>query len=223
VVASGKDGTRRAPQRGFFALSGRALNWIPERGKSFLQCKQPAKFNYWEVFKMKTSRVLVEEARAKYGMLKNYVDGEWRESTSSQALDVVNPATGEVIARVPLSTSEEVKEAIAAAQEAFREWRETPPTRRVRYFFTLKNLLEENFEDLSRTVVEEMGKTIDEARGELRRSIEEVECACGIPSLMKGYVLDDISPGIELKALLEPLGVFCMVPPFNFPAMVPLE
>ncbi len=172
---------------------------------------------------MQTSRVPVEEARAKYGMLKNYVDGEWRESTSSQAQDVVNPATGVVIARVPLSTSEEVKEAIAAAQEAFPEWRETPPTRRIKYFFTLRNLMEENFEDLSRTLVEEMGKTIDEARGELRRSIEEVECACGIPSLMKGYVLDDISPGIELKALLEPLGVFCVVPPFNFPALVPLE
>jgi malonate-semialdehyde dehydrogenase (acetylating)/methylmalonate-semialdehyde dehydrogenase len=172
---------------------------------------------------MQTSRVPVNETRTTYGTLKNYIDGQWKESRSAHAQDVVNPATGEVIARVPLSTDEEVKEAIAAAQEAFQEWRETPPTKRVGFFFILKHLMEESFEDLSRTIVEEMGKTLDEARGEVRRSIEEVECACGIHSLMKGYVLDDVSPGVELKVLYEPLGVFCMVPPFNFPSMVPLE
>ncbi len=169
------------------------------------------------------SFTLREAPREDYGILKNYIDGEWIDSESEKLQDVVNPATGEVIARVPLSTPAEVESAITAAREAFREWKETPPIRRARYFFILKNLLEKNFEDLSRTIVEEMGKTLDEAKGELRRSIEEVECACGVLTLMKGYVVDNISPGVELKAALEPLGVFCMVPAYNFPAMVPLE
>ena len=109
------------------------------------------------------------------------------------------------------------------AEDAFQAWRETPPVRRARCFFTLKQSMEEHFEDLSRTVVQEMGKTIHEARGELRRAIEEVECACGIPSLMKGYLAEDVSPGIDLKAIYVPLGVFFMVPSYNFPALVPLE
>ncbi len=169
------------------------------------------------------SKKVHEVPHLEYGILKNYIDGEWVESESEKLQDVINPATGEVIAKVPLSTPAEVERAITAAQEAFREWRETPPIRRARYFFALKNLLEEKFEDLSKTLVQEMGKTIDEARGELRRTIEEVECACGILTLLKGYVVDDISPGVELKAVLEPLGVFCMVPAYNFPAMVPME
>jgi len=155
--------------------------------------------------------------------LKNYINGEWVDSQSTQTRDVVNPATNEVIAQVPLSTSGEVDEAIRVSKEAFRAWRETPPVTRARYFFTLKNLMEENFEDLARTLVQEMGKTIGEARGELRRGLEEVEVACGIPALMQGYNAQDITPGIELKAVLEPLGIFFMVPAFNFPAMVPLE
>ena len=112
-----------------------------------------------------------------YGRLKNFIDGEWVDSQSTQTRDVVNPATGDVIAQVPLSTRDEVESCIKAAQEAFWEWRETPPVIRARYFFKLKQLMEEHFEDLSRTIVQENGKTIVEARGEVRRSIEEVECA----------------------------------------------
>jgi malonate-semialdehyde dehydrogenase (acetylating)/methylmalonate-semialdehyde dehydrogenase len=158
-----------------------------------------------------------------YGRLKNYIDGVWVESVSERILEVVDPATDAVIAEVPLSTPEEVSQVVQVAQEAFEDWRETPPTKRIQYLFRLKELLEQHFETLSRIIVQELGKTIDEARGEMRRTIEEVDCACGIPKLMHGYLAQDISPGIDLKAINEPLGVFCMVPAYNFPALVPLE
>ena len=153
--------------------------------------------------------------------LRNYIGGEWRESSSDEVLDVYNPAADEVIAHVPLSTQEEVKEAIAAAKRAFPEWRETPPPTRVQYLFRLKELLEEHFEELSRIIAQEEGKTLDEARGEMRRMIENVEVATGIPSLMMGYGLEDIARGIDEEVVRQPLGVFAMIPPFNFPAMVP--
>ena len=158
-----------------------------------------------------------------YGTLKNYIDGEWVESKSENYLDVVNPASNKTIATVPLSDTEEVNRAVETAQEAFLDWRETPATKRASYLFKLKNLLEANFEDLSRIIVQEMGKAIGEARGELRRAIEEVDCACGVPKMTHGYLAQDISPGIDLKAIYEPLGVFCMIPAYNFPALVPLE
>ncbi len=156
-----------------------------------------------------------------YGVLKNYVGGEWVGSASSELLDVHNPTTDEVIARVPLSTAEEVSRAVAAAREAFQEWRETPAVVRSRYFFRLKALLEEHFEDLARTITVEHGKIIDEARGEVRRAIENVEVAAGIPSLMMGYNAEDIAAGIDEDCVLQPVGVFCCVAPFNFPSMVP--
>lgn len=154
--------------------------------------------------------------------LKNYVNGEWIESKSTQILDVINPATLEKIGEVPLSTSDEVKAAIQAAKEAFGEWRETPPVQRIRYLFTLRDIMEENFEDLARTIVIENGKAIDEARGEVRRGIENVEVATGIPILMQGASLEDIARSIDEKAIRQPLGVCVMIPPFNFPSMVPL-
>ncbi|MFQ6033537.1 MAG: CoA-acylating methylmalonate-semialdehyde dehydrogenase [Candidatus Bipolaricaulia bacterium] len=153
--------------------------------------------------------------------LKNYIAGEWRESSSNELLDVHNPATDEVLAQVPLSTREEVGEAITAAKEAFPEWRETPPLTRVQYLFRLKELLEDHFEELSRIISQDEGKTLDEARGEMRRLIENVEVAAGIPSLMMGYNLEDIARGIDEELVRQPLGVFACVPPFNFPAMVP--
>lgn len=153
--------------------------------------------------------------------LKNYIGGEWRESSSSEVLAVRNPATDEVLAEVPLSTREEVERAIRAAGEAYPEWRETPPVARVQYLFRFKQLLEEHFEELARTVSQEEGKTLDEARGEVRRLIENVEVATGIPSLMMGYNLEDIARGIDEEVFRQPLGVFSVIPPFNFPAMVP--
>jgi malonate-semialdehyde dehydrogenase (acetylating)/methylmalonate-semialdehyde dehydrogenase len=156
-----------------------------------------------------------------FGMLNNYIDGEWVPSASEQMLDVRNPATGGVIGRVPLSTLEEIDATVAAARVAFDEWRETPPLVRARYMFRLKGSMEDRFEDLARTIVKEHGKIIDEARGEVRRAIENVEVAMAVPSLMMGYNAEDIAIGIDEEAVLQPVGVFCCVAPFNFPAMVP--
>ncbi len=154
--------------------------------------------------------------------IQNYVRGQWVNSRSKELLDVRNPATDEVLARVPLSTKSEVDEATAAARDAFAGWRATPPLVRARYLFKLKNLLEENFEEISRTLVMENGKTLPEARGSVRRGIENVEVATGIPSLMMGQSLEDIAEGIDCVSIRQPLGVFACVTPFNFPAMVPL-
>lgn len=156
-----------------------------------------------------------------YGTLKNYIGGEWVASSSSEILDVHNPATDTILARVPLSTAEEVNQAVTAAHEAFQEWRETPPLVRARYMFRLKALMEEHFEDLARTITTEHGKILDEARGEVRRAIENVEVAAGVPSLMMGYNAEDIAAGIDEDCVLQPMGVFCCVAPFNFPGMVP--
>ena len=155
-------------------------------------------------------------------VLKNYINGEWVESKSTDIRDVINPATGEVIAKVPMSTVEETEEAIKAANEAFARWRRTIPVTRARYFFDMKALMEEQFEDLARHVVIENGKTIDEARGEIRRGIENVELATGIPSLMMGYNAEDVAVDIDEMVIRQPMGVFFCLAPFNFPSMVPL-
>jgi malonate-semialdehyde dehydrogenase (acetylating)/methylmalonate-semialdehyde dehydrogenase len=112
---------------------------------------------------------------------------------------------------------------VRAAKAAFRTWQDVPPVRRARPFFTLKHLMEQQFEALAQVLVQELGKTIADARAEMRRAIEEVECACGIPSLVKGDLHDTISPNIDLQVVYVPMGVFFMVPSFNFPALVPLE
>ncbi len=154
--------------------------------------------------------------------LENYINGEWVKSESQEIKDVINPATQKVLAKVPMSTQKEVTAAIEAAQEAFPEWRRTAPLARVRCLFRLKELLEENFEELSRVQTMEHGKTIDESRGETRRGIEMVEVATGIPSLMMGQCLEDIAEGIDEYLIYQPLGVFTHIAPYNFPFMVPL-
>jgi len=154
--------------------------------------------------------------------LQNYIDGEWVDSKSSRWLDVHNPATDEVIARVPLSSANEVHAAVKAAKDAFQDWRETTPFTRSRYLFRMKNAMEERFEELAQAIVLEHGKIIDEARGEVRRGIENVEVAAGVPSLMMGYNMEDVSHGIDEECVYQPAGVFCCVAPFNFPNMVPL-
>lgn len=162
------------------------------------------------------------EVSKDYGKLKNYVNGEWVESTTDKWLDIENPATGGIIGQVPMSTVDETKAAIEAADEAWMSWRETPPIDRARIFFKLKELLEQHYENIARIMVQEQGKTIDEARGETRRTIENVEVASGIPSLMFGYNLEDgAAGGIDEDAVISPLGVFGAVCPFNFPAMIP--
>ncbi|TFG31204.1 CoA-acylating methylmalonate-semialdehyde dehydrogenase [Candidatus Thorarchaeota archaeon] len=155
-------------------------------------------------------------------ILKNYIDGEWVASESEITRDVLNPATGEIIAKVPMSTPQETNEAIAAAKRAYEKWRRTIPITRARYFFELKNIMEKNFEELAQDLVKENGKTIDESRGEIRRGIECVEVAAGIPSLMMGVNAEDIAVGMDEILIRQPVGVFFSLNPFNFPNMVPL-
>jgi malonate-semialdehyde dehydrogenase (acetylating) / methylmalonate-semialdehyde dehydrogenase len=153
--------------------------------------------------------------------LRNYIGGEWVESSATDFLELTNPATGESLGRVPLSGARDVDQAVAAAQTAFLKWREVPPVVRARYLFKLKALLEQHFDEIAATVTRENGKTLDEAKGSLRRGIENVEHACGIPTLMMGKTLEDVAAGIDCEYVRQPLGVFAAVTPFNFPAMVP--
>jgi malonate-semialdehyde dehydrogenase (acetylating)/methylmalonate-semialdehyde dehydrogenase len=155
-------------------------------------------------------------------VLRNFVGGRWVESRTREFLDVYNPARGEIIARTPLSTAEDLDAAVVAAKRAFPEWRDTPAVVRARAMFRFKQLLEENFEQIARTVTTEHGKTIEESRGSVRRGIECVETACGTPSLMMGGGLENISPGIDCNVIRQPVGVCAAIAPFNFPAMVPL-
>jgi len=170
---------------------------------------------------MQTSTTLLPEVKSNYGKLKNYINGEWVDSESTQIANVMNPATGEAIAQVPFSTAGDVERAVRAAKDAFWEWRETPAVTRARYLYRLKNLLEEHFEELARIVSQDEGKEIDQARGEIRRGIESVEFACGIPTLMQGYNSEDVARAIDETAVLVPMGVFGSVTPFNFPFMNP--
>jgi malonate-semialdehyde dehydrogenase (acetylating)/methylmalonate-semialdehyde dehydrogenase len=153
--------------------------------------------------------------------LRNYIGGEWVESSATDFLELTNPATGESLGRVPLSGARDVDQAVAAAQAAFLKWREVPPVVRARYLFKLKALLEQHFDEIAVTVTRENGKTLDEAKGSLRRGIENIEHACGIPTLMMGKTLEDVAAGIDCEYVRQPLGVFAAVTPFNFPAMVP--
>ncbi len=156
------------------------------------------------------------------GQLLNYVGGKWQRSHASEFLDVRNPATAETMVRVPLTPRDEVDEAVRAAQSAFDDWRRTPPVERIQYLFKLKRLLDEHFDEISRLTVDECGKTMAESQGELRRGIENVEVATGIPSLMMGYNVEDIARGIDEHMLRQPVGVVAAITPFNFPGMIPL-
>ena len=165
--------------------------------------------------------MILEEPIKGVPLVKNFIDGEWVES-KGEIRDVVNPAKYEVIAKVPISTKDEIDAAVEAAKAAFPDWRRTTPLARARCLFRLKELLEEHFEEVSRVQTQEHGKTIDESRGETRRGIENVEVACGIPTLMMGYNLEDIASGIDEYLIRQPLGVFGIIGPFNFPFMIPL-
>src|SRR5437762_10984002 len=152
--------------------------------------------------------------------LENYVNGAWLRATASEFADVTSPATAELLARTPLSAAADVDAAVQAAAAAFPAWRRTPAGERIQYLFKLKNLLEENLDELSRIITTENGKTFAEARAEMRRAIENVEVACGIPIMMQGYNLEDVTPGVDEMQIRQPLGVVAAIVPFNFPAMV---
>jgi len=155
-------------------------------------------------------------------ILDNFIGGRWVKAQTAEFFDVHNPAVGDVIGRTPLSTGADVDAAVRAATDAFPAWRDTPVNARTQVLYRFKALLEEHFEEMARIVTTEHGKTLDEARGSVRRGIECVEVACGAPSLMQGFGLEDISQGIDCHVVRQPLGVCAAIAPFNFPAMVPM-
>jgi len=153
--------------------------------------------------------------------LRNYINSQWSAVDEAPTQEVVNPATGETLACVPLSPAAEVDRAARAASAAFPEWRRTPPASRVQFLFKLKHLLEAHYDELARLITQENGKILEEAKGELTRAIENVEVACGIPTLMQGDFLEDIARGIDEFMVRQPVGVCATIAPFNFPAMIP--
>ena len=159
---------------------------------------------------------------AETATLPNFIGGRWTPSSATAHLDVYNPARGVVIAKTPLSTGADIDAAVKAAAAAFPEWSETPPAVRAQTMFAFKQKLEEHFEELARIVTIEHGKTLDESRGSVRRGIEAVEVACGAPSMLMGYGLENISRNVDCTVMRQPIGVCAAIAPFNFPAMVPL-
>jgi malonate-semialdehyde dehydrogenase (acetylating) / methylmalonate-semialdehyde dehydrogenase len=153
--------------------------------------------------------------------IQNYINGAWRKSSTTEFLNVTNPASGELIARTPMSTKADVDAVVQAAAAAFPAWRRTPAGERIQVLFKLKFLLEDHIDELAKLITLENGKTFAEAKAELRRGIENVEVACGIPMMMQGYNLEDITPGVDETLIRQPLGVVAAITPFNFPAMIP--
>ncbi len=156
------------------------------------------------------------------GTLLNYLNGTWQAADAPDAAPIHNPATGETLARAPLSTARDVAKAVEAAAAALPAWRRTPPGDRIQPLFRLKALLDQHYEELARIVTQECGKTLGEAQGEIKRGIENVEVATGIPSLMMGAMLEDIASGIDETMIRQPVGVVGIITPFNFPGMIPL-
>lgn len=154
--------------------------------------------------------------------LKNYVGGKQAEVEAEEHLGVPDPATGEILAQVPLSGESDVDTAVRTAAEAFREWREEPVTRRARRMFRLQVLLEDHMDELSELCTRENGKHVVESEAEIRRGIEVVELAASMTTLMKGETLDQVSSGVDVELHREPLGVVAAITPFNFPMMIPL-
>jgi malonate-semialdehyde dehydrogenase (acetylating) / methylmalonate-semialdehyde dehydrogenase len=153
--------------------------------------------------------------------LTHYINGQWTDAQASEWRDVVNPATGELLGSVPMADAADVNAAIEAAAGAFPDWRRTPPEDRIQPLFKLKMLLEDHIDDISRIITLENGKTFAEAKAEMRRAIENVEVACGIPMMMQGYNLEDVARGIDEIMIRQPLGVVAAITAFNFPAMIP--
>jgi malonate-semialdehyde dehydrogenase (acetylating)/methylmalonate-semialdehyde dehydrogenase len=153
--------------------------------------------------------------------LKNFIGGQWVESTSEKVELVPNPATGEALAYVPISSREELDQAVMAAKEAFKTWSKVPVPSRARILFRYQQILVEHWEELARLITLENGKSYDEAYGEVQRGIECVEFAAGVPTLIMGKHLPDIAAGIESGMYRYPLGVIGGITPFNFPMMVP--
>lgn len=155
-------------------------------------------------------------------LLKNYINGAWTDSVCTDTKDVLNPATNEVLAKVPYgaTTSLDINIAVEAAQKAYESWKNVPVLKRIQPLFKLKQLLEENTDEIARLITMECGKSLAESKGELQRAIENVEAACGTPMLMQSEFLENIAGGIDEYMIRQPLGVTACIAPFNFPAMI---
>ncbi|MEY2558299.1 MAG: malonate-semialdehyde dehydrogenase (acetylating) / methylmalonate-semialdehyde dehydrogenase [Verrucomicrobiota bacterium] len=151
-----------------------------------------------------------------------FIGGEWRNVSGVATSPVFNPSRGEIIAEVPMCGADIVNEAVEAAAAAFPAWRETPAVERARVFFRYRQLVEENFDRICQSVTREHGKTLAEARGSAYRGIENIEYACGVPTLLFGDTLENLARGVDCETLHQPLGVCVGITPFNFPAMVPM-
>ena len=150
----------------------------------------------------------------------NYINGEWIKPDVTEYVEVINPATGVVMAKTPLCGKDAIESAAKAGVDAFPGWRRTPMQERIQYLFILRDLLKLNSDEIARAITNESGKTFEEAKAELVRMIENVEVACGMPMIAKGEISEDIAPGIDEIMLRQPVGVSATVAPFNFPGMV---
>ncbi len=155
-------------------------------------------------------------------ILKNYINGKWTDCNTTETSNVINPATGEVMAKVPAgkAAATEVNKAVAAAHAAYLHWKDVPVLKRIQPLFKLKQLLEDNSAEIARLITMESGKTLAEANGEMQRAIENVEVAAGAPMLMQSEFLENIASGIDEYMVRQPLGVTACIAPFNFPAMI---
>ena len=151
-----------------------------------------------------------------------YVNGAWEKPEGRAIGAVTNPATGETIAEVPFATDTDVDRAVRTAHDAFLKWRDVPVVDRVQVLYRFKALLDKYSNDIAAILTRENGKTTEDARAEVRRMIQMVEVACGMPSLMMGDSLNDVAQGIDCKTIRQPIGVCAGITPFNFPAMVPM-
>ena len=156
------------------------------------------------------------------GTVSFYIDGVWEKPGGRTLGTVTNPATGATIAEVPFADDADIDRAVRAAHAAFLKWREVPVVERVQVLYRYKVLLEKHAEDVAATLTRENGKTIEDARAEVRRGIQMVEVACGMPSLMMGDSLNDVAREIDCKTIRQPIGVCAGITPFNFPSMVPM-
>ncbi len=155
-------------------------------------------------------------------VIHHYIQGRVVESKTGRFGDIYNPAIGEIVRQVAFASAGEVRQAVEAARDAFPEWAATPPVRRARIMFKLKQLLEANIDELAAVLTEEHGKTVADSKGSITRGIEVVEFACGIPHLLKGEFSEQVGGGVDSFSMRLPLGVCAGITPFNFPAMIPL-
>jgi malonate-semialdehyde dehydrogenase (acetylating)/methylmalonate-semialdehyde dehydrogenase len=161
--------------------------------------------------------------RAREGeTLRNYIGGEWVPSAAAETLDDIDPATGELLARIPLSSADDVDAVARAARAAQPGWAAVPVAKRARAVFALREALWANREELAQLVTQDMGKALDDARGEVGRGVESTEVACGIPTLLKGETLEGVAAGMDVEMWRQPVGVVAAITPFNFPCMIPL-